>query len=96
MLFATDIADYLVKRGVPFRSAHEIVGKLTAHCLEQDTSFPDIKLETYQEFSGQFDESVFSLLEIDSALTARSADGAPSPENVNTRLVYWKDKLNPT
>jgi len=96
MLFATDIADYLVKRGVPFRSAHEIVGKLTAHCLEQDTSFPDIKLETYQEFSGQFDESVFSLLEIDSALTARSAAGAPSPENVNTRLVYWKDKLNPT
>ncbi|MED5586241.1 MAG: argininosuccinate lyase [Verrucomicrobiota bacterium] len=93
MLFATDIADYLVKKGVPFRAAHEIVGKLTAHCLEKNTTFPEIELDTYREFSGQFDESVFSLLEIDSALAARSAAGAPSPENVKARLTYWAGKL---
>ena len=93
MLFATDIADYLVKKGVPFRDAHEVVGKLTAYSLEQNTAFPKIKLESYQGFSEQFDASVFDLFEIDSALSARSATGAPSPENVAARLTYWEEKL---
>jgi|TARA_B110001454_G_scaffold191578_1_gene191337 argininosuccinate lyase len=93
MLFATDIADYLVKKGVPFRAAHEAVGQLTAYSLEHDTAFPEIKLETYREFSEQFEESVFSLFDIDSALAARSAIGAPSPENVGARLSYWGGKL---
>jgi len=93
MLFATDIADYLVKKGVPFRDAHEVVGKLTAYSLEQNTAFPKIKLESYQGFSEQFDASLFDLFKIDSALAARSATGAPSPENVAARLTYWEEKL---
>ena len=93
MLFATDIADYLVKKGVPFRAAHEAVGKLTAYSLEHDIAFPEIDLKTYREFSEQFGESVFSLFEIESALAARSAIGAPSPENVGERLNYWGKKL---
>ncbi len=93
MLFATDIADYLVNKGVPFRAAHEAIGKLTAFSLEHDVGFPEIDLKTYREFSEQFEESVFSLFEIDSALAARSAIGAPSPENVGDRLKYWEEQL---
>jgi len=93
MLFATDIADYLVNKGVPFRAAHEAIGKLTAFSLEHDVGFPEIDLKTYREFSEQFEESVFSLFEIDSALAARSAVGAPSPENVGDRLKYWEENL---
>ena len=93
LLFATDIADYLVEKGVAFRAAHEAVGKLTAYSLEHAVPFPEIKLETYREFSVEFDESVFSLFDIDSALAARAAIGAPSPENVAGKLSWWKKKL---
>src|SRR5207302_9282875 len=50
MLLATDLADYLVKRGVPFRHAHEIIGKLVAHCVENQTSFPKLSLADFQKF----------------------------------------------
>ena len=67
-LFATDIADYLVLKGVPFRDAHEIVGKLTAHSIEKQTSFQEIKLDEYKSLSNKFDETVFELFDIKSAL----------------------------
>ncbi len=93
MLFATDIADYLVKRGVPFRDAHEIVGRLTAHATTTGTPFPEIPLATYAEFSPVFDESVLALFDIETALAARTAVGAPSPANVAAELDRWSAKL---
>ena len=78
-LFATDIADYLVKKGVPFRDAHEIVGQLTAHSVETGVSFPDMDLATYARFSEHFGDDVLALFDIESALVARKATGAPSP-----------------
>lgn len=93
-LFATDIADYLVLKGVPFREAHEIVGKLTAHSVESGTPFQEIKMERYLEFSCHFDESVFDLFDIKSALNSREATGAPSPKNVTIQIDKWKTKLS--
>ena len=93
-LFATDIADYLVLKGVPFREAHEIVGKLTAHSVESGTPFQEIKMERYLEFSCHFDESVFDLFNIKSALNSREATGAPSPKNVTIQIDKWKTKLS--
>jgi argininosuccinate lyase len=92
-LFATDIADYLVKRGVPFRDAHEIVGRLTAHSTETGTAFPEIPLAIYQNFSEIIDESVFALFDIEAALAARTAVGAPSPDNIAAQLAAWDKKL---
>jgi len=94
MLFATDIADYLVKKDVPFREAHHIVGELTAHAIEKNTPFPEIEIEKYKEFSEQFDESVFDLFDIKSALNARTATGAPSPKNVSEQISKWENKLS--
>ena len=94
MLFATDIVDYLVKKGVPFREAHNIVGKLTAHAIESSTPFPEIEIQQYKEFSEHFEQSVFNLFEIESALTARTAAGAPSPENVSEQVSKWGNKLS--
>ncbi|MED5471795.1 MAG: argininosuccinate lyase [Verrucomicrobiota bacterium] len=94
MLFATDIADYLVKKDVPFREAHHIVGELTAHAIEKNTPFPEIEIDKYKEFSDQFDESVFDLFDVKSALNARSATGAPSPKNVSTQISKWENKLS--
>ena len=93
-LFATDIADYLVIKGVPFRDAHEIVGKLTALSIEKKISFQDIKLDEYKSLSNEFDETVFELFDIESALSSRTAIGAPSPKNVANQISQWKKKLS--
>jgi argininosuccinate lyase len=93
-LLATDIADYLVLRGVPFRSAHEIVGKLTAHSLESAVPFQEIELDTYQKFSEAFDQSVYQVFDVRTALKARKSTGAPSPANVRRQINRWQKQLS--
>ena len=93
MLLATDLADYLVRAGVPFRQAHEIIGKLVAHCIETKRSFPELDLAVFQSFSPRFGQDVFEVLDVRRALEARQATGAPSPANVREQLERWEKKL---
>ncbi|MEZ5300162.1 MAG: argininosuccinate lyase [Verrucomicrobiales bacterium] len=93
-LLATDLADYLVKRGVPFRQAHEVIGKLTAFSLQSGLPFGEIPLQTYQEFSDAFADDVFACLNLESALNARQAIGAPNPTAVARELKRWKKALS--
>lgn len=92
-LLATDLADYLVLRGVPFRKAHEIVGKLTAHCLREQRDFPDLTLQEFQQFSAAFEPGVFEVFNVQRALAARKMTGAPSPVNVTAEVRRWEEKL---
>jgi argininosuccinate lyase len=94
-LLATDLADWLVLKGVPFRQAHEIIGKLTAHSLATGEAFPDIPLTQWKEFSPVFDGTVFKVLTLEHALAARKATGAPSPANVARELANWQKRLGP-
>lgn len=94
MLLATDLADYLVKHGVPFRQAHEVIGKLVAHSLAEKVAFADIPLATYREFSPAFEADLFDCLNLETALAARQAVGAPSPANVAAQLARWKEALS--
>ncbi len=94
-LLATDVADYLVLRGLPFRDAHEVVGKLTAHSLSTGVAFPDIPLETYQALCPLFEKKVYKVLTLDHAMAARKATGAPSPANVARELAGWQARLSP-
>jgi argininosuccinate lyase len=94
MLLATDLADYLVKKNVPFRHAHEIIGKLVAHCVETQTSFPKLSPADFQKFSPQFGEDVFDLLDVRKAINARQAIGAPSEKNVAAQLQRWREMLD--
>ncbi len=94
MLLATDLADYLVLRGVPFRQAHEVIGKLVAHCVSGGCTFLDLTLADYQRFSPVFEEGVFNVLKMDVALAARQGIGAPSPRNVASRLEHWRKALS--
>ncbi len=94
MLLATDLADYLVKKGVPFRQAHEVIGKLVAHCLETGKTFPELKVAEYQKFSQVFEKDVFAMLQMDNALAARQGIGAPSPANIESRLEHWRHHLS--
>ncbi len=94
MLLATDLADYLVNHGVPFRSAHEVIGKLVAHSLSEKVAFADIPLAKYQEFSPAFEADLFACLNLETALAARKGIGAPSPKNVAAQIASWKGALS--
>ena len=94
MLLATDLADYLVKHGVPFRQAHEIIGKLVAYSLAEGRPFGEMALTEYQQFWAGFDASLYDCLRLETALNARQNPGAPSPANVAAQLQRWRETLS--
>ncbi len=93
MLLATDIADYLVLKGIPFRQAHEIVGKLVAHCIGTGKTFPELQLSEYQALSPAFTDEVFDLFSLTKAMEARQATGAPSLTNIRKEIARWQASL---
>jgi argininosuccinate lyase len=93
-LLATDLADYLVNHAVPFRQAHEVIGKAVALCAERRCELPDLTLADYQALSPAFEADVFAVLTVEKSMAARQAVGAPSPQNVATQLARWKGLLS--
>jgi argininosuccinate lyase len=87
MLLATDLADYLVKRGTPFRHAHELVGKAVAHAIETATPLNEVDFPALDPAFGADAAEVFSL---ERALAARTNPGAPSVANVIEQITRWQ------
>lgn len=79
---ATDLADYLVKKGVPFRDAHEIVANATRRCEESNSNLTDLSLAELQSFSALIDQDVFAVLTIEGSLAARDHIGGTAPLQV--------------
>ena len=79
---ATDCADYLVKKGVPFRDAHAVIGRLVAHCLEQGCALDDLSLDTFKSFSPAFDADVYGAISLSACVSARNLIGGPAPAQV--------------
>jgi argininosuccinate lyase len=90
MLLATDLADYLVKKGIPFRHAHELVGKAVAVAIRTGTPLDQLDLTAIDPAYGPDAKDVFSL---DRALAARTNPGAPSIANVRSEIARWKSHL---
>ncbi len=93
MLLATDLADYLVNRGVPFRQAHSIIGRAVALCGERGCELPQLTLEDFRALSSAFEPDVFAMLELKNAMSARQGIGAPSPQNIAAQLARWTTAL---
>ena len=93
LLLATDLADYLVNRGVPFRKAHEIIGGAVALSAERGIPLPGLSLGDYQALSPVFADDLFAVFDLSKAMSARRAVGAPSPENVAAQLARWQAAL---
>ena len=93
MLLATDLADYLVNHGVPFRQAHEVIGKLVAYSISEQRGFGDLTLEEFRQFSTAFEADVLACLNLETAMQARKGIGAPSPANVKAQLARWRETL---
>ena len=90
MLLATDLADDLVRQGIPFRQAHERVGKAVAEALRSGTPLDQVDFEALDPAFGPGAKDVFSL---DRALAARSNPGSPSIDNVRAEIARWKADL---
>jgi argininosuccinate lyase len=82
---ATDLADYLAKKKVPFRVAHEIVGSAVAHCEQAGKTLEELDLATLKGFNEAIEEDVFEILRPEASLEARKALGGPAPENVTAQ-----------
>ncbi|MDR0909799.1 MAG: argininosuccinate lyase [Spirochaetaceae bacterium] len=84
---ATDAADYLVRKGMPFRTAHEVVAKIVRHCIDTErkaiTELPFEELHTFSEF---FEEDVYTSLEPEACVAARKTSGGPAPEEVKKQI----------
>ena len=92
-LLATDLAEYLVTKGLPFREAHQLVGKLVARALEMNVSLDAIPPSQMQELSPLFDENVTKVFNARRSLEKRNAIGAPSPGNVKSQIERWRKLL---
>ncbi len=90
---ATDLADYLVQRGVPFREAHEITGRTVAYCLEHQKSLEDLTLEEYRRFSPAIEESVYRAIDIARCVEGRAVAGGPAPVAVREAIRAAREKL---
>jgi argininosuccinate lyase len=83
---ATDLADYLVKKNIPFRQAHAVVGRAVAFCIEHDKELPDLSLTELQEFSTEIAEDVFSVLTVTGSVNSRTSLGGTAESMVAAAL----------
>lgn len=90
---ATDLADHLVEKGVPFREAHHIVGETVRYCIDQEKTLTALSLEEFQRFYPAMDDSVFQALAIETILSRRSQPGATSPEQVQAAMKAARARL---
>lgn len=88
---ATDLADYLVKRGIPFRSAHEIVGKMVAKALCENKALDDFTLKEMKEFSPQIQEDIFDAISLTTCVNDRKVTGGPAPAAVALEIKRAKE-----
>ncbi len=90
---ATDCADYLVKKGMPFRDAYKITGGLVAKCIEMHTTLEELPLEIYKMQTDLFDDGVYKAISLDTCVRERLSFGGPSPESVKKQIELSRKKL---
>ena len=88
---ATDVADYCVRKGLPFRQAHEVVGKTVRYCVETGKDIPELSLAEFREFSALIDEDIYDYVTLEASVNARKATGGTAREAVERELARLKD-----
>lgn len=90
---ATDCADYLVKKGMPFRDAYKITGGLVAECIEKNTTLEELPLECYKAKSELFDNDLYEAISLEHCVKCRTSYGGPAPESVMKQIGYVRERL---
>ena len=91
---ATDAADYLVGRGVPFRDAHSIIGKLVLYCIDKNCSIDDLSIEELKEISPVFEEDIYEAISLKTCVEKRLTVGAPGPDAMRKVIEIQKEYLS--
>jgi argininosuccinate lyase len=90
---ATDLADYLVRRGLEFRKAHDLVGRLVVYAIEANKELTDLTLEEYRRFSPLFSHDVFESISLESSLAGKKVIGGTSPDRVREEMERAKNEV---
>ena len=90
---ATDLADWLVMQGIPFREAHNIVGEIVNYCEEQNKKFDGLTLDELKKINSIFNTSAIEILDIQNVLNRKQTFGSPNPEFVKKEIKKWKELL---
>ena len=93
LLTATEIADYLARKGVPFREAHHITGKIVSYAVEQNAPFTTIPLEILKSFSSQFEDDIFGYLDPRRSAHEKRSVGSTNPAMVRAAIEWWRKSL---
>ena len=91
---ATDMAEYLVLKGVPFREAHGVVGRLVAYCVEKKKDMAALTLKDFRRFHEIFDQDIYERFDVRNAVNSKKSIGGTSQENVVKRIESIKGNLN--
>jgi len=90
---ATDAADYLTKKGMPFREAYQVVGELVGYCVKEALTFEELALEKYQEFSAVFEEDIYHAISLEVCLNERASYGGPTKASVLTQIEACREAI---
>ncbi len=93
---ATDAADYLVKKGLPFRDAHAVIGELVLYCVQHNTDLSQLSLETYQDISPLFDTDIYEAIDLNTCVNKRQVIGGPAKEQMEAVIAINKEYLATT
>ena len=91
---ATDAADYLVRKGVPFRDAHGIIGRLVLYCIEKGRAIEELTVSEMQTFSPAFGEDVYEAIFIRTCVDRRNTQGAPGADAMEEQIRLEKEWLD--
>ncbi len=91
---ATDLADYLVRKGMPFRSAYKISGQLVAHCIANNCVLENLPLDVYQSYSDLFDQDLYQEIDLLTCVEKRISKGGTSIASVEEQIIYVKNQIN--
>ena len=93
---ATDIADFLVNKGLPFRQAHEVIGKTVLYCIQKNVYLLDLTLDEFKQFSPLFDEAIYEVLQPEQVVNARNVYGGTATPQVQAAIGRAGDALQIT
>ena len=88
---ATDLADYLAKKGLPFRSAYKIVGQIVAYCIQNNKVLDTVSMQEYKEFSDVFEDDLYEEISLETCVNKRTSAGGTGPQSVETQIKFIKD-----
>lgn len=91
---ATDCADYLVEKGLPFRDAYKVVGNIVKYCIENNTSFEKLDLDMYKQFHPVFEQDVYQAIDLINCVNKRNVIGGPAKEQVEMQIDLVQNELD--